>query len=1116
MKFKIKFILAVFILCGSLAVHAASLKALLVTGQNNHQWKTSSPVFKQLLEQSGLFTVEVATSPAEGEDMSSFRLDFSGYNVIVLDYNGDAWPVTTQQNFVNYVQSGGGVVVVHAADNAFPEWPEFNEIIGLGGWGNRNENWGPYVYWKDGEFVRDTSPGSGGTHGKQAPFQVVRRVEHPITRGLPEKWMHATDELYGLLRGPANNLTVLATAYSDPKLNGTGRNEPVLFTIQYGKGRIFHTVLGHVDGRPPFPAIECAGFITTLQRGAEWAATGEVAQKVPNDFPNADIVRRWPDYQPPDFQKVLHAISGYEFDQSRAPLTVVSEMISVSHHAPAYVPEIEKTLGAFLKSDATLASKQFVCQQLSLIGPEASVPVLAEMLKQPATFDMARFALERIPGEIVNAALRKALGNLDGKAKAGIIYSIGNRGDGTAIEKIGQALDDSDSEIATAAATALGQIGGDKCAKILLKKREKATGALQLAISHACLNCAESFLKQENQSAALGIYHKLYVPAEPVAIQSAAFRGIVLAAEKTAGAKVIEVLQQGTLPLQKVATGLVPQISSPEAIESIINALPQLSVENQARLLLALQIHRLPSVRAAATVAVNNPEPAIRLAALEALGSLGDAATVKLLARQAAAAKGEEQDLARASLYRLQGTEINAKILAILTELPADETEVKSELIRAVDQRRILNATDLLLKIAQEPDPQVRKLTAEVLKNIAGASKVPELVNLLVNAERDDERQELERTVSAVAAQIPGEHKSDAVLAALSSPAPETRAALYQVLGNLGEAQALPVLKKALADRDKEIQLAAIRALSAWPNDAPAVDLFEIAKKSKDETRRVTALRGYVRLIGLASERPAAETNQLYKKAMAVSKGNDDQKRVLAGLTNVPTLEALTMAAEFLNRDALREEAETAVIKISGNIQERYPAESKAALLQVIQRTDSDTLRQQAQSVLNIIERLEDYIIDWQLSGPYINDEVNIFDFAFPPENPTEKVDWIKMPKNPDPAKYWYLDLNKALGGVDRVAYLRTKVWLEQAQNVRLEMGSNDGIKAWLNDVVIHVNDANRGATPGEDVVEVVLQPGWNVLLLKIVNGGGGWGACARFRRLDGGKLENIRFEAGE
>ncbi|HVA45011.1 MAG TPA: ThuA domain-containing protein [Pirellulales bacterium] len=262
------------------------LKALIVDGQNNHNWKATTPLLKKYLEDSGLFSVDVATTPANG-DLSRFKPDFAGYQVVVSNYNGAPWPKETQQAFEKYMRHGGGLVVVHAADNAFPQWKAYNEMIGVGGWGGRNEKSGPYVRLREGQFVRDTSPGGGGSHGAQHAFLVVvRDGKHPITAGLPSSWMHASDELYDRLRGPAANLTVLATAYADPKQGGSGEQEPMLMAIDYGKGRVFHTTLGHSP-----EAMHCVGFIVTLQRGAEWAATGEVTQsKIPGDFPTSDKV----------------------------------------------------------------------------------------------------------------------------------------------------------------------------------------------------------------------------------------------------------------------------------------------------------------------------------------------------------------------------------------------------------------------------------------------------------------------------------------------------------------------------------------------------------------------------------------------------------------------------------------------------------------------------------------------------------------------------------------------------------------------------------------------------------------------------------------------------------
>lgn len=267
---------------------APKMKALIVDGQNNHNWKGTTPVIKKMLEETGLFEIDVATSPAEGQDMSAFSPDFGKYQVVVMNYTGDAWPEKTRKAFEEYVGGGGGLVIVHAADNAFPDWVAYNEMIGLGGWSGRDERSGPYLRWRDNAWVRDMTPGVGGSHGPQHELEVItREASHPIMAGLPEKWMHASDEIYNRLRGPAKNITILASAITPLDKNGTGEQEPILFTISYGKGRVFHTVLGH-----DVVNMEGVGFIVTLQRGTEWAATGKVTQKVPEDFPTATEAKR--------------------------------------------------------------------------------------------------------------------------------------------------------------------------------------------------------------------------------------------------------------------------------------------------------------------------------------------------------------------------------------------------------------------------------------------------------------------------------------------------------------------------------------------------------------------------------------------------------------------------------------------------------------------------------------------------------------------------------------------------------------------------------------------------------------------------------------------------------
>ena len=315
----------------------AKQQVLIIDGQNNHYiWPKTTQMMQDYLEETGLFEVSIHRTDSvwlgikynenrpepytkfieeypvgnakyvishDPIKTSEFSIDFKKYDLVVTNLGLDAalWPDATRKAFESYMKSGGGLLVVHAANNAWGNWEEYNKMIGLGAWGGRDASSGPYVYYNDaGEMVRDSIVGVCGSHGMEYEFEITTRAsQHPIMKGLPTKWLHTQDELYERMRGPFENATILATAYADVEKNappwdknikGIGQHVPMLMTTNYGKGRVFHTTLGHFDY-----SMECVGFITTLQRGAEWAATGDVTQEVPKDFPAAGMTssRGW-------------------------------------------------------------------------------------------------------------------------------------------------------------------------------------------------------------------------------------------------------------------------------------------------------------------------------------------------------------------------------------------------------------------------------------------------------------------------------------------------------------------------------------------------------------------------------------------------------------------------------------------------------------------------------------------------------------------------------------------------------------------------------------------------------------------------------------------------------
>ncbi len=287
---------------------AAPIPVLIVDGQNGYHgdWPKITLMMKTYLEDTGKFKVDVyrtkflmngkreAEFPLndgkkyedfkESKTDPDFKPEFAKYKLVInnFGFNAAPWPEETKTAFVDYMSNGGGLLSIHAADNCFPQWKEYNLMTGLGGWGGRTEKSGPYVYYNDkDEIVRDEAKGKGGHHGPQHKFEIVlRNSDHPITDGMPPSFLHAQDELYEQLRGPGLNMTILATAFASPEQKGSGRHEPILMALNYEKGRVFHTTLGHAAY-----SCECVGFITTFLRGAEWAATGQVTIPVPKDFP---------------------------------------------------------------------------------------------------------------------------------------------------------------------------------------------------------------------------------------------------------------------------------------------------------------------------------------------------------------------------------------------------------------------------------------------------------------------------------------------------------------------------------------------------------------------------------------------------------------------------------------------------------------------------------------------------------------------------------------------------------------------------------------------------------------------------------------------------------------
>ncbi|MFT4638681.1 MAG: hypothetical protein ACI8T1_002004 [Verrucomicrobiales bacterium] len=269
-------------------VASKRLEVLLIDGQNNHDWERTTTQLVEAVKAAKIFEITVTTSPTK-ENWDQWKIDFSKYDVVLNNYYGDPWPKPISDGLLAFLEKGGGLVNVHAANNAFPNWPEFNQITGLL-W--RDPMGGDRLYYDDQDkLIREPrGEGIGAGHGSKHPFVVrVREPNHPIMNGFPTEWLHAFDELYHGQRGPAKNMTILSSAYADPGKGGSGKHEPMTWVIPHGEGRVVTTVLGHLwKGQKELDGLRCVGFHTILVRSLQYAAGEKVTVPIPDDFPKKD------------------------------------------------------------------------------------------------------------------------------------------------------------------------------------------------------------------------------------------------------------------------------------------------------------------------------------------------------------------------------------------------------------------------------------------------------------------------------------------------------------------------------------------------------------------------------------------------------------------------------------------------------------------------------------------------------------------------------------------------------------------------------------------------------------------------------------------------------------
>jgi HEAT repeat protein len=768
-------------------------------------------------------------------------------------------------------------------------------------------------------------------------------------------------------------------------------------------------------------------------------------------------------------------------------------------------------------SNATRACRGFACRQLALIGTAHCVEALANLLPDEQESHLARYALQRIPDVAAAAALRHALDELEGPLLVGVINSIAQRQDTPALGALTRLADAPDRFVAHAAIAAIGELGTPSAADVLADLAGATPDQeFDPAVADAMLACADVLSRKRAWKQAAGLYRSVLTGAVTRHRRMAAIRGLAETEGPTATQTIVDLLDHHDPAWRGFAAEVVRSVRHPGATQAFVTALENLPAAQQALLIPALGDRGDPAALPALITALQHPDAQVRRSALPALGSLGDGSAVPGLGRMAASPDGEEATLARASLRRLRSADADAAIARrAATAAPSE----RLELIAALGDRGASGHADVVLAAARDADGRVRRASLTALEQIGRPQDLGALVELLVSAATDQDRRGAKAAVIATCLRTDDlDRRARPIVSAMRIADTGSKRSLLVVMSRIGGDRALAAARDALGD--PALHDAAVAALGAWPDDAPAPDLLELATSAQGTETGRLALHGYVRLAGLVESRPPEATVAMYRRALDLSADVEDKRLVLAGLFGVADLKALQLGQASLDDAAVADVAALAVIAIAEGIGQTHRKEALDAIHDVLRRRDEPGIRRRAGEAANGIEADDDFVTAWLVAGPFSHEgagPTELFDLEFAPEleSAAQPVAWAGLAiTNPDAPGIF--DLDKAVGGGNRCVYVRTHLWSDRDREVRLELGSDDGIKAWLNGGIVHAANALRGLTVGSDRVDVDLREGSNTLLLKITQGGGGWSFCCRVRDPLGFHADGVRFATDE
>jgi HEAT repeat protein len=799
---------------------------------------------------------------------------------------------------------------------------------------------------------------------------------------------------------------------------------------------------------------------------------------------------------------------------SRAAWVVVEEKVKESKGDAARRKDLARRLAAILKAEASVEAKDYALRELRVVGGADEVPTVAALLTDKALSHMARTTLQswrEIPAAA--DALREALGKVEGELRLGVLESLGEIRDAKAAVTIATQMEGGDAALTEAAAAALGKIATPECVAFLAAARGKADAANKPLITNALLQCGERLCADGKGGAAERMYAELLKEGEPPHVRVAALRGLALAKGDAGAAFLVQQLSGGDPGLQPYAAHFLMRMPEETVAKGVAAELAKASTPGaKVALLAALEGKRAPAARDAALAQLKSDSVDVQKAALRVIAGSGTAAEVPALVGMMKSVDASVAEQAEKSLAGLGGDGVSAAVRGAMGDADA---ALKARLIRVLGVRKAADAVDALVICAKDADANVRSAAYLAIGQVGNANALSLLAALLAAPQAEADRADAEKALVAICGREADCQAQVPVMAGAVQKAPvAARFVVYRLAATLGGKAALEAVRAALKDPDPAIQAAAARALAQWADASAADDLLALLQAATDKDQKAVLLAGIVRMTGLADERTPAQRLALCRAAMAASETTEQKRIALATFGPVKTLEALNNVLPYLGDAALAEAAAPAVVAIAAGLTGAWPAEAEAAMRKAQAATKAKAVHDASNAAIYAMQNLKGVVVHWLVSEPYADggkDCTQLFDTVFPPEQDPAKAKWKAVEGSESSVNF-----NQLMPGDNRVAYLKTNVWAPQDTEIRLEMGSDDGIKAWIGGKVVHANNAVRGMQPGQDKADAKLAKGWNVLLVKVTQGGGDWGATVKLVGRDGKPVSGIRVNPWE